>query len=165
MTPTELLNKMRAEIRGRFFADYSTERWMRERTFVDQAITFPARYLNERRVRLLGTRYREILMFILGDIESHMRANPRRMSMYLLKAVQDHMKHQGERYYKEATNPKTAGVAVEKVLARLKQAQKDVTVPVLAETHKALATRSQRRCKPAAETQQDIFKASAKRAS
>jgi hypothetical protein len=68
-------------------------------------------------------------------------------------------------FVQEAKIPKAAGQPVRFVLARLRQAEKDVTIPLLAETHKALATRSQRRCKPAAETQQDLFKAPARRAS
>lgn len=88
-----------------------------------------------------------------------------RPAVYLLHCVQEHMRIQGDRYLEEAKGPRRA-VATEtlKGLGKADKAQQqDQAVRNLAEIHRALARRRQSRCKGAAETQQELFKAPAKR--
>jgi len=162
MTPSELLEEMLMEARRRFFAAETPKRWAQEKTFVIQAITWPARYLNDRGAKLPGTRYRQILREIFADIAGHMtKTKIRRMSAYLLHSVQEHMRHQGDRYYEETKSAKPVGKVAERAVQRLQVASPDDTTRVFAETHAALAQRhSIRRPAPAskpAETQQELF--------
>jgi hypothetical protein len=120
---------------------------------------YPARYLDDRGARLPEDRYRKLLQMIFRDIHTHI-PDPRkirRMSVYLLHAVQAHMKHQGDRYYEIAKTPRAAGSVAKQAMAGL-----EVGHPVTTELAKAnavLSARVQRRCKPTAETQPELFKA------
>lgn len=155
------MQEMLSAVRRRFFADETPRRWAQEQVLVKQAIAFPARYLDDRGLRLPGGRYREILIGIFRDVREHMRIDPRRPAAYLLKAVQDHMLHQGDRYCQEAKATRTAGQLAPGEVAGLRGAgvsSGDHVVAALAAAHAALAGRVQRRCKPAAETQQELFK-------
>lgn len=160
---TYFMNDMLAVIHFRFFGSETPRRWAQEQGVIRQVITYPARYLEDRGVSLPEDRYRKLLVYILADIQRNIQnpAGIRRMSYYLLHSVQEHMKHQGDRYYELAKTPKAASSHTKEVLAGLEIAEP--ITPALAQAHAILAARTQRRCKPAAETQQDLFKAPAKR--
>jgi hypothetical protein len=157
------MEEMVRAVRKRFFADVTPKLWALDQELVQQAIAYPARYLDDRGARLPGERYWEILIGIFRDIREHMLAKPRRPAAYLLEAVQRHMQMQGERYLEEAKRVSTAGQLAPGAIARLKLAPDDQVTTALAQVHATLAGRRQRRCKPAAETQQELFKGAAMR--
>jgi hypothetical protein len=163
MTAADLMNEMLGEVRRRFFPRETQKRWSQEQGIIRQAITYPARYLEDRGASLPEDRYRKLVLHIFRDIHTHI-PNPDkigRMSYYLLHAVQRHMQHQGDRYYEIAKTPRAAAAVAKQALAGLEVG--DSVTPELAKANAVLAAHVQRRCKPAAETQQDLFKGPAKR--
>ena len=73
---------------------------------LEQAITYPAKWLNDRGARLSNPQYRAILMTVITAIRQHGK-RPARFSAYFLHCVQAHMQHHGEEYYEAAKAPKS----------------------------------------------------------
>lgn len=101
--------QMVATVRARLFNGVPEREWWQHERFVRQAVMEPARYLAERGAAGTAERYRTILLRVVVAIEDHAnRAAIRRMALYFLHAVQEHMRIQGDAYYEEAKTPRTA---------------------------------------------------------
>jgi hypothetical protein len=158
MTADELLADLLREIRTRFYPRATPKAWGQELPILRQAITWPARWLNDRGAKLPGRRYREILLGLIDDIEKHRKLTQiRRLSAYLLHCVQEHMSHQGEAYYIEAKSSKAVATAAASALRRLKVTETDHTTAILAAAHAVVARKQKRRCRAAVATQQQLF--------
>lgn len=158
MTADDLTTHLLADIHARFYQGVTAKKWAQERSILVQAITYPARYINERGGKLPGRRYREILVAILADIQRHVQAKRiNRLSIYILHCVQEHMRHQGDRYYQEAKDAKPAAQVAGNVIRKVRAAMPDSTTRILAETHKVLAQRQVTSRKAGRETQIELF--------
>lgn len=158
MTPEQLTDHLLADIHARFYQGVSAKKWAQEKRILIQAITYPARYLNERGGKLPGRRYLEILKAILADIQRHCQAKTfQRLSVYILHCVQEHMRHQGDRYYQEAKDAKPAAAVAGRVIRKAQATVGDHSTRILAETHKILSQRKTTAQKARRETQIELL--------
>jgi hypothetical protein len=141
--PEEIVARFLRSLRNQFFKGRD-KFFHQEKGLLMQAITYPARWLDDRAVGLSEARYTAIVTEIIRTVNAHGNLSQiRSPGRYLLHAVQEHMRHHGEDYYETA---KATRNAIEDALAGIKQrgvrrADKSVdsTVPVLAETHRVLS--------------------------
>lgn len=149
-----------ALIRRTFFAKMTDKHFFQERNLLLQAITYPAEWLNRRGAKLPASKYRVILGTVVKTIKAHGdRANIRRVSAYLLHAVQTHMQHHGEDYLIAAKQPRTAGHVAAGVVGKLTPGtgiETDV-VDVLLEVRRALRSKGGRKKAGAAAAQATLF--------
>lgn len=143
MTAPEFVADMLWRIRRTFFAKSTDKQFYQEKPRLTEAITYPARWLNERGARLPAAQYRRILQTIIDTIRRRgNRDRVRRFSVYFLHCVQEHMGHHGEEYYYAAKDPRPVGSILSKTLGRIQGAERsDRTVEVLSEVHRTLRTR------------------------
>jgi hypothetical protein len=103
MTPARFIDEMLRAIRAEFFAGHTDKRFFQERADLIDAVTWPARWMNERGVKAPASLYRRIIQTVIDTIRRKgNRAKIRRFSMYFLHCVQEHMKHHGDEYYYQA---------------------------------------------------------------
>jgi len=161
--PDELVNLFLRSLRNQFYKAPHEKLFYQERNLLLQAITYPASYLHARGVGLTAARYQGILTSIIRTINAHGNlAAVRSPGRYLLHAVQEHMRHQGEDYYEAGKRTRDA---LEDVMRGLKPRTKvgaiqpgDNPVPALAETHRILTTAKGGRRKASAPAMQpDLF--------
>ncbi|HYE32894.1 MAG TPA: hypothetical protein VEH27_15815 [Methylomirabilota bacterium] len=103
-TPAEIVNDLLAAIRNQFYADVPTKKWAQDSAFIRRnVVLWPASWLNNRGVTLPPARYKEIILGVLNEVKIHGRtAVVKYWPGYLKHCLQEHFKHQGERYYDEA---------------------------------------------------------------
>ncbi len=160
MTADELTGEMLALLRREFFAGLSEKQFFQERNLLLQAITWPARWLNERGARMPGTRYRAILMTVIGTIKRHgKRAKIERFSAYFLHSVQEHMKHHGDEYYYAAKEVPRISAVMPRVIQKLQPIREPSgdLVSRLEEVHRTLRGKGGRRPEKNAAAQPDLF--------
>lgn len=141
--PNDLVKLFLRSIRNQFYKGHE-KLFFQERNLLLQAITYPASYLNQRGVGLNAARYQAILTQVIRTINAHGNlAAVRSPGRYLLHAVQEHMRHQGEEYYECGKRTRDA---IADALLGLKPRAKtgpiqpgDNPVPALAEAHALLA--------------------------
>jgi hypothetical protein len=160
LLPDELTDRFLRSIRKQFYSG-SEKLFFQEQRMLLQAITWPARWLDDRGVRLNSERYQAILTTIIRTINQCGKlAAVRSPGRYLLHAVQEHMGHHDDEYYAAA---KATRNAIDDVMAGLKPRTRairsdDNTVPALAEVHRVLsAAKPTRRKTVAAPLQPDFF--------
>lgn len=158
MTAAEFAEEQLAVIRQTFFATMPDKRFFQERNLLLQAVTYPAEWLNRREARLPGSKYRVILQTVIGTIKAHAdRAKIKRVSAYLLHAVQTHMQHHGEDYLIAAKKPRTAAALAPNVVRKIRAGEPDDdVVGVLVEVHRALRSKGGRK-KTAPAAQPTLF--------
>ncbi|MDD5349267.1 MAG: hypothetical protein PHQ12_03555 [Chthoniobacteraceae bacterium] len=162
--PEQLVNRFLRSIQHQFYKAPHQKLFFQERNLLLQAICWPARYLDDRAVKISATRYTALLTGIIHTINEHGNlAAVRSPGRYLLKAVQEHMQHHGEDYYQVGKRTRDA---IDDIMHGLKprvegaeiQSADDSTVPALAETHRILsATMGGRRKTAAPAVQPDLF--------
>jgi hypothetical protein len=97
-------------IRREFFDRHTDKRFFQERQKLIEAITWPARWMNDHGVKAPAAVYRQILGTVIGTIKRHgNRAKIQRFSVYFLHSVQEHMKHHGDQYYYTAKAARPIG--------------------------------------------------------
>jgi hypothetical protein len=159
MTPEEFTSEMLQELRHEFMRGASDKQFFQERTTLIEAITLPARYLNDRGAVALTAKYRGILHTIMNTIRRKgNRAVVRRFSIYFLKCVQEHMHHHGEDYYNDSKSL-SGRVLLQSALRDLRRTEALNATAALAEAHRALRLRGGRR-KAAAPVQPELFSVS-----
>ena len=158
-----LVKRFLYQIRTKFYPD-NEKGFYQERNFLLRSITYPAHWLKDRGVSLPEAKLEVILNEILRGIMHHGNTgNIGYFSAYLLKVVQDHMKHQGDGYYEEAKalrNIADSALAdlTSKQRSRLPDALDPVTVQLADLNRLVRATKPGRKKKPvAAGTQLDLF--------
>lgn len=101
MADSDLVKNYLHRIRNQFYPD-DEKGFFQQRTVLIDAITTPARWLDERHVRLPERRLCQILDDIIKGIQNFGATGEIKFfCRYFLFAVQEHMKHQGDRYYEE----------------------------------------------------------------
>jgi hypothetical protein len=160
MSPSEFSEEMLRVVRREFYAAADSKRFFEERQLLMQAVTYPAKYLNDRGARVPASKYRAILATVISTIKAKGNlAAIERFSVYFLHCVQQHMAHHGDGYYYAAKELRPVGPIVGTVLDRARKAasgagQGDQTVPVLAEAHRVLSSR--RRIQRAKKTGEEL---------
>ena len=129
-----------------------------------QAICWPARYLDDRAVKISAERYTSLLTTVIRTVNAHGNLSAvRSPGRYLLHAVQEHMRHHGEDYYDAGKRTRDA---LDDIMHGLKPRVKgaeihsgsDQTVPALAEAHRLLGiAKGGRRKASAPALQPDLF--------
>ena len=141
MLPEALTARFLRSIRKQFYPG-AEKHFFQELNLLKQAIAYPANWLDMRGVRLNAERYQAILTTVIRTVNQNGNlAAVRSPGRYLLHAVQEHMKHQGETYYNQAKSTRNA---IDAVMAGLRPAPgattaDDQTVPVLAQAYRVLA--------------------------
>lgn len=170
MSPAELTDEILALLKRDFFGP-DAKSFFQQRDLLRQAITYPARYLNDRSARLPATRYRAILLLVIDTIKRKGNKGAiERFSPYFAACVQSHMQHHGDDYVtaaKDLAAGRPVGPLAGRALDALRRraegfpatAGDDRTVEVLAEAHRALKSRTRGRIQPAkkAVEQPDLF--------
>ena len=159
----DLVKKYLHRLRHQFYPD-DEKGFFQQRTMLITALTTPARWLDERGVRLPVGRLDEILDDIVKTIMRHGdTARIGYFCRYFLHAIQQHMSHQGERYYEEGKSLRfITETALEnlssKQRAKLSEAQ-DPTTERLAELNRLLRQTSvkKRKASQPTATQPDLF--------
>ncbi|SRR6266496_305001 len=134
-------------IRREFFVQKTDRRFFQERSMLIQAITWPAKWMNDRGARLPALGYRRILIKVIGTIKRHGNlAKIQRFSAYFLYAVQEHMTHHGDEYYYEAKAARPISAVVQAVARRVRPGQApDSTTETLAQINQVLRSKGGRR--------------------
>jgi len=160
--PEALVALFLRSIRNQFYQGHE-KLFYQEKNLLMQAICWPARYLDERAVKISAERYKALLTDVIRTIKAKGQlGSVRSPGRYLLHCVQEHMKHQGETYYDAG---KATRNAIDDFMMGLKTPKRgaaipsvDSTVPALAETHRILsAAKGGRRKASAAAIQDDLF--------
>lgn len=159
MPADSLVKNWLHRIKTQFYPDTPKE-FYQQRNILITAITTPARWLDERGVRLPEARIDSILNDIFRGIMHH--GDTGRIAYfcrYYLKAVQDHMSHQGERYYEEGKSLRfILDSALEnlskKQAAKLPEAQDRTTSELAALNRLVAATRVKKKKTPKAQADQ-----------
>lgn len=159
--PEEIVTRFLASMRKQFFSG-NDRLFYQEKSLLMMAISYPARWLDDRAVAINSARYTEVLTVIIRTINAHGNLkNVRSPGRYLLHAVQEHMRHHGEDYYEVGKATRNAiEDAVHGLKSRVKGADKaaDSTVATLAETHRVLsAAKPGRKKKDQAPEQGSLF--------
>ena len=148
----DLTTRILRRLRVRFYAGQD-KFYFQELDMLKRAVFYPARYLDERSMRLPVEQYEKILLSVLKTVIEHGNLSAvRSPARYLLHAVQKHMEHHGEEYLEKA---KRFDRALDQVMCGIRNAkpvEADATVPALAAAHRLLALQSGRKKK---ETQQE----------
>ena len=162
MAADTLVKNFLHRLRTQFYPD-NEKGFYQQRSMLISAITTPARWLEERGVRLPEKRIEEILVGILRGIMHH--GDTGKIGFfcaYFAKSVQDHMKHHGEEYYEEGKRLRgILDTAVEhltkKQAARLDDAQDRTTseLAALNRLHNATRVGKRKAVKPA--SQPELF--------
>jgi hypothetical protein len=164
IAPNALIAELMQRVRLDLYRGRPDKQWYQQQDTVKKALTWPAAWLEQRKVPMSPERYRAIL----GGILDTMGANGKLTAVtypgaYLLHVVQQHMEHHGDTYYQEckgARNRVTLEMAaVEKAVAdRRSSPAADIIAP-FAQVHAALAIgKSKGRPKAAAASlQPDLF--------
>lgn len=139
----EVIAKMMRLIRGQFCGDLSDKQWAQDFNWIRKnVVLWPAHYIcNVRKFTLPPERYEEIMRQIFDGIKAKGNtAAVRYWPGYLMKCVQDHWKHNWERYYEEAKAVRN--LALHTVANLGKVTAEDKTIDVMAKAQRALvATR------------------------
>ena len=142
--PAELMALFLRSIKNQFYKAPHEKLFYQEKFLLQQAITYPAAYLQARGVGLPIERYKALLTTIIRTINAHGNlATVRSPGRYLLHAVQEHMRHHGEDYYEAGKRTRDAlADALMGLKPRTKGAEiqsADSPVAALAETNRILS--------------------------
>jgi hypothetical protein len=133
----EFIDRELDAIRKEFFAGKTDRAFFQERNMLEQAICYPAKWLDERGSAMRSIDYGKILSTVIGTIREHGRKKEiKRVSAYLLHSVEEHMDHHGEEYYYAA---KSVGSTVADAMQSIRRADPDANfVPVMAGVYQTL---------------------------
>lgn len=150
----DLTTRILRRLRLRFYTGQD-KFYFQELDMLKQAVFYPARYLDERSMRLPVEQYEKLLLSVLRTVIEHGNlAAVRSPGRYLLHSVQQHMKHHGEEYLQQAKKFDNALDQVMRGIRNSKPMEADATVPILAAAHRLLALQSGRNRNPAAREKQ-----------
>lgn len=166
--PDILIAELMQRVRRDLYKGRPDKAWFQQQDTVKKALTFPAAWLEERKVPLSSERYLQILNGIINlMLAKGNLAAVKYPSAYLLDVIQKHMAHHGDTYYQEGKscrNRVTLDMAVieKAVAARRASALPDRTVEVLSGVHATLALGKRKSTIKAAATpaQPDLFNGS-----
>lgn len=146
-------------IRREFFAQHSDKRFFQERQKLVEAITWPARWMNDHGVKAPASVYRQILGTVIQTIKRHgNRAKIERFSVYFLHSVQEHMKHHGDQYYYTAKAAQPIGAILPSVTRHVHAGRAvDSVTETLAQMNQVLRSPGGRRRRIQSGSERDLF--------
>ncbi len=153
MTAGDFVLEQLIVLRREFFKSATNKQFCQERPMLIQAITWPARWMNDLGAKLPASAYLRILGIVIDTIKRHgNRAKIQRFSVYFLHVVQEHMKHHGDEYYEAAKDVRRIGQILPQLAASLgldarKKRLPDQTTEVLAQMNRVLRSPGGRRRK------------------
>jgi hypothetical protein len=117
----------------------SPKEWGQASHFLKRnVVLWPARFMVAKGFTVPAPRYESILRSIFSDVAVHGKTGAiKYWPGYLMKCVQDHMRHHWEEYYDEAKSIRSTAEIALLHLGKL-QRQNDPTVEALAAAHKVL---------------------------
>ena len=146
MTADELTAAMLGELRREFYQAKPAKLFYQDRSLLLKAIAAPAVYLNDRGAKAPGSRYQSILRLVIRTIKAKGDIGAiHSFGRYFLHAVQEHMRHQGDRYYEEAKAPRPLSTLVPGAVRKLTPDQAATVTDALAQAHRALSVKSGRK--------------------
>ncbi len=131
-------------IQGTFYREVDRTVFYRDLKGLIYAITWPAKWMKERGLRMTAKRYERFILDRIAEVKEH--SDPVTRSIYfpryLLKCLQEHLAHQGDALYDEL---KHARNAVDLALQHTSKIQETDThtIDILAHAH--TLTRPRRR--------------------
>ncbi|MEO7933250.1 MAG: hypothetical protein ABIT76_08850 [Chthoniobacterales bacterium] len=143
----DLSGRILARLKARFYAGHE-KLYFQELAMLQQAISLPAVYLEERSRALPAERLESILLTVIrGIVENARPEDIHSFGRYFLKAVQTHMNHHGEEYLAAAKSYQS--VLEHQLMGLRKVGEKalpfDKTCESLAAAHKVLTQKSGRK--------------------
>ena len=139
------------EMLGRLRRDFypSEKRFYQDHRDLIQAITWPAKWMNQRGVEAPASLYCEILSNVIKTIQSKGDvAAIRRFSIYFLHSVQEHMRHHGDGYYYRAKAARPISSVLPSVTRNVGAGRPvDLTTDILAQVSLLVRSRGGRRRK------------------
>ena len=149
MADSDLVKNYLHRLRNQFYPD-DEKGFFQQRGILIDAITTPARWLDERHVRLPERRLCQILDEIIRGIQHFGETGKiQYFCRYFLHAVQLHMKHKGDTYYEEGKSLRfitdtALDVLTKKQRAKLADAE-DATTSRLAALNRLMRETSARK--------------------
>lgn len=162
MAGENILEDYLGTLRKQFYPDDS-KAFFQQKSMLITAITTPARWLDERGVKVPDRRHREILDTIIKGIMHHGATGKiQYFCRYFLHAVQEHMSHNGERYYEEGKSLRTIVDTTfthltAKQRKRLPDAEDPTTTQLAALNRLVKSTRHKTKKQPASRAQMSLF--------
>lgn len=146
MSAAAFVDEMLAVIRREFFAGKTDRQFFQERNALLQAVTYPADWLNRKGAKLPASKYRAILQTVIDTIKARGCGRYERFSVYFLHAVQRHMLHQGDKYYRAAKELRPAASVVPKIVGKVRVSNIEADViETLMEVRRALRSKGGRK--------------------
>lgn len=156
MTAAEVIESALTEVRRLFYADM--QKFAQDREFLVRVLTVPAKWLHERGASMPASWHARILGLILADAKAHQAGPARFFPGWLLKVVQEHMQHQGDRYYQAAKGTRHLAGKVVRGVSRETQAVAEDATRLLVEAHRIASRKVQgQRTTGSRETQKELF--------
>jgi hypothetical protein len=143
--PDELIADLMRRSRAVLYNGKPEKAWYQQQDTVKKALTFPAAWLEERKVPMTASRYGEIMGGILNTMVKHGQlqsvAYP---GAYLLHVVQQHMAHHGDKYYEECKSNRHSLslnlASIEKAIAARQAVPNADVIAPFAQAHAVLQT-------------------------
>jgi len=158
MSPAQLADEMLATLRKEFFRGSHERVFFQQRDLLRQAITFPAKYLNDRGAASWGALPGDPVDGDRHHKRHGNRAKIERFSVYFLHCIQAHMQHHGDEYYEASKQPRTVGSLAAGLLQKARSSEPaDNTVETLAEVHRILSSGRRIRKPKKTALQTDLF--------
>jgi hypothetical protein len=159
----DLVAQLVTMLRDQFYFDRPKKAFFYDHSLLVDAVTYPAGWLFRKGMtrEFPADRYREVLLSIVQDIKRHATGEIRHFGRYFLHAVQEHMKHQGDRYYEECKHVRD--IVSDVALGAAQPPKKgmprtDSTLEILAAARTLAAQKRQKRkVAPAECPQLDLF--------
>ena len=154
------------QIQSRFYHD-NQKLFFRDRRFLLYVITWPASWFHERGLRPPASRYKQLVLDRLDDIQTH--GDPDQylpfFPRYLLKCLQDYLAWHGDSLYQELKHIRNALYNLDSILEQLQPANAqpagsapdDSLIEILAHTHSILAGHYPRKSTKTASQQLSLF--------
>lgn len=157
MTGEDVIKEALERVRAKFY-ELQPARFAQDREFLVKALTIPAEWLHSRAVAMPAKWHAEIIRRILDEAEKFATGLIKYTPGYLMKCVQDHMRHQGERYYNAAkATPRAVGKVVRQI-SRETQEEAAIATLLLAEVHRIAGRKVKaQRETSSRETQKELF--------
>lgn len=158
--PASFFQELMTKVRLDLYKGRPEKEWFSTQKMVKKALMHPAACLAKYNVELPAERYQEIVEDIINTVSRHGDLGKiGYMGRYFYHCVQEHMKHNGDRYYQEG---KAVNNRVSLIMSSVERAHKgaDGTIPILAEADKLLQLgkrKSKVKPEPVPSTEPDLF--------
>ena len=130
------------QIKAQFYDHKQPEkRFYQDRRMLLYALTWPAKWLDQRGLPITPQSYQELIKRRLEDIQNHGEKQFRYFPRYLLKCIQDWFAHHGDELYEELKHVRNQLCTIEELLQQHPHAQTEpqhTHVTRLADAHQII---------------------------